>query len=78
MISVLQVENLNTGEWCGPDEMGELCFSPPHFVMRKYLNRPEANETFFRPDGFCRSGDIGYFKEDGTLVYVDRLKEVIK
>jgi len=41
--------------------------------------RPAKTKEFFSaPGGFCRSGDLVSYEEDGTIKYIDRLKEVIK
>lgn len=54
---------------------GEVVISGPN-IMRGYLNRPEATaETIV--DGRLHTGDIGYLDEDGYLVVVDRLKDMI-
>jgi acyl-CoA synthetase (AMP-forming)/AMP-acid ligase II len=46
--------------------------------MRGYLNRPDATAETITPEGWIRTGDIGYADEDGWLTVVDRLKELIK
>lgn len=59
------------------DELGELCISGPQ-VMTEYLGRPDATAEIMRPDGFLRTGDLGYYNEEGYIYIVDRLKELIK
>ena len=44
-------------------------------VMRGYLNRPD--ETARASDGWLHTGDVGYFDDDGYLVLVDRVKDMI-
>jgi acyl-CoA synthetase (AMP-forming)/AMP-acid ligase II len=42
-----------------------------------YWNNTEATQAAIMPDGFFRSGDLGYLDEDGYLYIVDRKKEII-
>ena len=46
--------------------------------MLGYLNNPEETAKFFGEDGFCHSGDLGHYDEQGTLYYDGRIKELIK
>ena len=46
-------------------------------VMKGYWNLPEATEEAIRPGGWFRSGDAGYFDEDGYLYLYDRVKDMI-
>lgn len=45
-------------------------------VMRAYENNPEANKKAFT-EGWFRTGDQGYFDDDGYLFVSGRLKEII-
>eukprot|EP01119_Soliformovum_irregulare_P024794 TRINITY_DN8982_c3_g1_i1.p1 TRINITY_DN8982_c3_g1~~TRINITY_DN8982_c3_g1_i1.p1 ORF type:complete len:533 (-),score=165.10 TRINITY_DN8982_c3_g1_i1:36-1634(-) len=56
---------------------GEIWIKGPN-VMKGYLNNPKATADTITPDGFLRTGDIGYADEDGHFYIVDRLKELIK
>ena len=66
-----------TGSELGPDEPGELWLRGPQ-VMKGYFHQPEATAQTIDPDGWLRTGDIGYGDEDGYFTIVDRLKELIK
>jgi len=58
------------------DEFGEICIrSIANF--RAYWNDPEATAAAFTPDGYFRTGDIGYLDEDDYLFIVDRKKDII-
>nr|XP_054926658.1 uncharacterized protein LOC126531930 [Dermacentor andersoni] len=61
----------------GPNETGEICFRIPT-VMRGYYKRPEETAEFFEEDGWCKSGDAGYYDEEGRFHFVQRMKELIK
>lgn len=42
-----------------------------------YWRNEAATKAAFTADGYVRSGDIGYFDEDGYLFIVDRKKDII-
>ena len=42
-----------------------------------YWNNPEATAAAIMPDGYFRSGDLGYLDADGYLFIVDRKKDII-
>jgi len=71
------------GAILGPDgsplptgETGEIAIRSAANI-KCYWNNPAATATAFTQDGFFRTGDIGYFDEDGYLFIVDRKKEII-
>ena len=47
-----------------------------HNTMSGYLDDPEATVAV-EDDGFMRSGDVGYLDNEGRLVIVDRIKDLI-
>ena len=72
-----QIRDIETDEPRGPGEVGEVVVKGP-MIMLGYSNNEEANKTTFDPEGWMRSGDIGYYDQDGFLYIVDRMKELIK
>ncbi len=63
----------------GPMEVGEIVVHGPQ-VFRGYWKQPEATEaTFLEHDGkrFFRTGDLGYYDEEGYFFITDRLKRMI-
>lgn len=61
---------------CKLGEVGEICISGPQ-VMRGYWKRPEETAKVMTPDGFFRSGDLGFMTNDGFIKIVDRKKDMI-
>ncbi len=59
-----------------PGEEGEVCMRGPK-VMREYWRDPAKTAEAFFPDGFLRSGDVGYLDDDGFLFVTDRQKDMI-
>jgi len=65
------------GSVCANGEPGELQFRGP-YVMSGYYNRPDATRDAFTADGYLHTGDLGYCRDDGNIVFVGRLKEMFK
>ncbi|MFC3675994.1 long-chain fatty acid--CoA ligase [Ferrovibrio xuzhouensis] len=74
-----RIVNPDTLEELGPNETGEIVTAGPQ-VFLGYWNRPEETaQVFFERDGqrFFRTGDLGYYDEEGYFFIVDRLKRMI-
>jgi len=74
-----RVLNPETFAECAPKEVGEIVVHGPQ-VFRGYWKQPEATEeSFLEHDGkrFFRTGDLGYYDEEGYFFITDRLKRMI-
>ena len=72
-----KIVDYTTGEDLPPGSEGEIWVRGPQ-VMKGYLGDTDATEEMIKPNGWLRTGDIGYCDDDGQLFVVDRLKELIK
>jgi long-chain acyl-CoA synthetase len=57
-------------------DIGEICIRGPQ-VMRGYWNQPKETAAVMTPDGFFKTGDLGFMTEDGYIKIVDRKKDMI-
>lgn len=73
----LKFLDLDTGKKVGPMQYGEMFFRIPS-VMKGYFKNPDLMSKFKDAEGWCRSGDVMYYDEDGYVYFVDRLKDMIK
>ena len=63
------------GKTLNQREEGEICIKGPNVTLG-YENNTEANKKSFS-NGWFRTGDQGYFDQDGYLKISGRLKEII-
>jgi long-chain acyl-CoA synthetase len=65
----------DTGLDAGPREIGELLIRGPQ-IIPAYWQKPEETEKSLR-EGELRTGDVGFFDEQGWFYLVDRAKDMI-
>lgn len=75
----------NTVRIADPDTLAEVAPGETGEIQMRgltvspgYFQNPEAQAQAFTPDGWFRSGDLGRIGQHGELVYVARLKEMIR
>lgn len=61
----------------GVDQRGEFWVRGPN-VMKGYWNKPAETKKTLTPDGWLKTGDVGFRDGKGYLHIVDRKKELIK
>jgi fatty-acyl-CoA synthase len=74
-----RVLDVESNKEIGPGEVGEIIVRGPQ-VFRGYWKQPEATaQAFVEHDGerFFRTGDLGYYDEEGYFFITDRLKRMI-
>jgi fatty-acyl-CoA synthase len=73
-VSIRTPEN---GEPVGAGETGEI-WARGYCNMLEYYKKPEETAKTLTPEGWLRTGDLGFFREDGRLVFVGRHGEGYK
>lgn len=59
-----------------PGEVGEICIKSPAVSLGYWKKPEETAKTFIR--GWCHTGDLGFFDEDGYLTIAGRKKDMIR
>ncbi|SEP84894.1 long-chain-fatty-acid--CoA ligase [Thalassovita taeanensis] len=74
-----RILGVSDGAQLGPNEVGEIVTSAPQVFLGYWQNEEATKQAFFQLDGktFFRTGDLGYYDEDGYFFMVDRVKRMI-
>jgi malonyl-CoA/methylmalonyl-CoA synthetase len=71
-----RVVDVRTRQPLPPGEIGEIEVRGPH-VFAGYWNRPDATTEAFSPDGWFKTGDLGWCSADGYYTITGRARELI-
>lgn len=63
------------GNVLGPNQPGEMLIKLPS-IAKSYWRKPEAWDEVY-VNGWYKSGDVGYFDDEGYFYIVDRAKDMI-
>ena len=74
--SFLKILDIATGKALGPGKSDEIAVKS-RIQAVGYWKEPEQTAATFK-DGWLRTGDLGYYDEDGNIYVVDRIKETFK
>ncbi|MGI9412972.1 MAG: AMP-binding protein [Hyphomicrobiales bacterium] len=73
----VEVRDPDTGETLAPGVTGELYLKGPSRFL-EYMGDADAAAAALTPDGFVRSGDLGYLTENGGFVFETRMGDGIR
>jgi fatty-acyl-CoA synthase len=73
----VRVRDPEGGEVLPPGHSGEIEIKGPSLMVR-YDGNPQATAEAFTEDGFLRTGDAGYLREDGSFVFETRMGDVLR
>jgi len=73
----LKVLDLVSGQEVSANEKGELCIKSP-LMFKGYSTQADHQPHAKDSEGWFRTGDFGFFDENGFVYVVDRIKDVIK
>lgn len=72
----VRLVDVDSGDDVALGQPGELWIRSPQ-VMKGYWDNPEATRASITPDGFFKTGDVGFSDAEGFLYLHDRVKDMI-
>ena len=73
----VELQIIHNGKPVLPGQIGEITIRS-RANSQGYLNNPAATRQLIQPNGYLRSGDLGYLDADGYLFVTGRMKNIIK
>jgi fatty-acyl-CoA synthase len=75
--AAVRIVDPETGQPAQPGAIGELEVRTPN-RMRCYLDDSAATDAAITFDGYFRTGDLGWIREDGAIVFESRANDVMR
>lgn len=75
--TLVRVRDPDTLALCATGLSGEIEIKSPT-LFKGYFNNPEATAQAFTPDGYFKTGDLGYLRDDGSFVYQSRIGDTMR
>ena len=73
----MRIVDFDTGAVLGPKVPGELQVRG-YCLMLGYYNKPEETAACYTADGWFKTGDTAYWRDDGYLRFLGRYKDMLK
>ena len=75
--TLAKVVDAESNRALGAYQQGEVLVAGPQ-VMKGYWQNEKATADMIDSEGWLRTGDVGYYDDEGHFFIVDRIKELIK
>jgi malonyl-CoA/methylmalonyl-CoA synthetase len=72
----VRIVNSETGQILPAGEIGDVQLRGPN-IFKGYWRQPDKTAESFSPDGWFKTGDLGYLESDGYLTLCGRSKDLI-
>jgi acyl-CoA synthetase (AMP-forming)/AMP-acid ligase II len=73
----VEIRDPDDGTLLGAEEPGEIFLRVPH-PMSGYLGEPQLTADVLGADGWYRTGDNGVIRNDGNLILLGRVRDLIR
>lgn len=76
-LAQFRIRDVESGVLLGTNQIGEIEIIAPSMFMG-YFNDQAATDKVLLNDGYFRTGDVGFLRADGSLVYASRKGDAIR
>ena len=73
----MRIVDPDSGALLGPNRPGELQLRG-YCLMLGYYNKPQETAASYTTDGWFKTGDTAYWRDDGYLRFLGRYKDMLK